>query len=723
MLYTCVILSASILGVSCIDYSKILEDLHNGGLVSERVKRSIHQTPTITGLRSGGCPLGLSSSHSIKKRSLDNHLSAEQVLLVISDLSQRDGYSSAMKKIRRSVDFRQLACADGWTPCDPQYKYRTIDGRCTNLEHPTWGAALTPQLRYARPAYSDSVGAPRMHGIDGSCLPTAREVSTTVHMSSTGHMKMSQKHSQMLMLWGQFLDHDITLTPQRESSNSCCTYERVWRDGRNTGACIPRSSRDRFSQRTGAGSNRSDDFCMALEVTDDTFGVGITCIDFQRSLGVPSNQCRLGRREQINQATAYIDGSQIYGSSDELAWELRQHVDGLLNTSGHNMLPHEDTLFTEKYAECVIDSPSEYCFKAGDSRVNIQPGLASIHTLFMNEHNRIAHELRRQLPPHIATLSLTDIDEFVYQESRRIVGAILQHITYSEFLPILLGKRNMFRYRMKSRGAWQESSSGYNDRLQPGIRNEFAAFSFRVGHSLVPEGITPLNASYTSHGSMNQFEYLLMNPHLLHTFGVGDVLRGVITDAAKEPGTDISHHLEKAFRFSNRTLGGMDLIAFNIQRGRDHGIPSYTEMRKICRLSEPNTFEELDMPQEVKEKLASVYRSVKDIDAWTGATSEHKAPGAMVGELNLCILGRQFRSLRLGDRFWYEFQQPNVGFTSGQLAEIWKITLARVLCDNLDMVTVPPKVFELKQRNSLLNLRVPCTEIPSLDLNGWFTKT
>lgn len=39
----------------------------------------------------------------------------------------------------------------------------------------------------------------------------------------------------------------------------------------------------------------SFDVCMALEVDDDTFGFGHTCIDFQRSLAVPSSSCDLGK--------------------------------------------------------------------------------------------------------------------------------------------------------------------------------------------------------------------------------------------------------------------------------------------------------------------------------------------------------------------------------------------------------------------------------------------
>ena len=70
-------------------------------------------------------------------------------------------------------------------------------------------------------------------------------------------------------------------------------------------------------------------------------------------------------------------------------------------------------------------------------------------------------------------------------------------------------------------------------------------------------------------------------------------------------------------------------------------------------------------------------RSVDDIDAWSGGVSEHSLPGAMVGPLNACIIGRQFRSLKRGDRFWYEYQQPSVGFTTGKFKHMNFYTMGR----------------------------------------------
>ena len=137
---------------------------------------------------------------------------------------------------------------------------------------------------------------------------------------------------------------------------------------------------------------------------------------------------------------------------------------------------------------------------------------------------------------------------------------------------------------------------------------------------------------------------------------------------------------------------GMDLAALNIQRGRDHGLAAYNIWREQCGLRRFQKWEELKtvMSAVTVDRLASVYDSVEDIDLFSGGLSERPVVGGMVGPTFACILGQQFLNLRRGDRFWYE-NGPGVNpgaFQPDQLREIRKASLSRIICDNLDDVTM-----------------------------------
>lgn len=73
------------------------------------------------------------------------------------------------------------------------------------------------------------------------------------------------------------------------------------------------------------------------------------------------------------------------------------------------------------------------CFLGGDLRLNLHGGLAALQTMLVHEHNRIASILS-ELNPQWG-------DDTIFEESRAVVSAQLQHITYREFLPVLLGAR------------------------------------------------------------------------------------------------------------------------------------------------------------------------------------------------------------------------------------------------------------------------------------------
>jgi peroxidase len=67
--------------------------------------------------------------------------------------------------------------------------------------------------------------------------------------------------------------------------------------------------------------------------------------------------------------------------------------------------------------------------------------------------------------------------------------------------------------------------------------------------------------------------------------------------------------------------------------------------------------------------------------------SETSLHGGSVGPTFGCILADQFSRLRRCDRFWFENNDPFVRFTPAQLAEIRKMTLAKIVCENSDSIT------------------------------------
>lgn len=216
----------------------------------------------------------------------------------------------------------------------------------------------------------------------------------------------------------------------------------------------------------------------------------------------------------MNQVSHFLDGSTIYGSTLVLARELRTFENGKLlvkRNGDKDYLPDAERTTTD---QCRMNGP---CYKAGknfadfpapkvrllsripilvgistksssssikwifflfirdagDDRANFEPSLAVLHTLWHREHNRIAEKLR-ELNPLWS-------DEIIYQETRRIVIAEIQHITYNEWLPIVVGRDYVEAIGL---GTGQSHSSDYSSHDDPSVSNEAANAVFRFFNSL-----------------------------------------------------------------------------------------------------------------------------------------------------------------------------------------------------------------------------------------------
>ncbi|CAC5420741.1 PXDN [Mytilus coruscus] len=572
-------------------------------------------------------------------------------------------------------------------------EYRTIDGTCNNLDKPNWGAAFTAQPRFIDEVYTDGVNTPRI-SVDGtSSLTSPRTISNSVFKITNGK-KVSRAegfNSLMSLNWGQFLDHDIVLTPtfaeEHGEDIQCCEDNSI---------------------------PISRDECLAIEMSPDE-DLDISCMEFVRSAPSPDIQLNAGN-QVTNAITSFIDGSMVYGSSEDEERQLKG-LGGKMkvkSVSGGDLLPED----TSGEAFCTLtgsDPVDDYCQNAGDIRVNVQPGLGHLHLLFVREHNRIVDELKNVQP------SWTE--DQLYNEARKIIGAIIQHITYNEYFAKLFsdlfGDEIIDKYdlRLLSEGY----SKDYNKDINPGTRVGVATAALRFGHTQIPHEMAYLSNDYNTTSSDTEMQFTLKNPHLLVN-KAGSKILDLVRYMTTTPTRAADREFEGAIR--NHLFNGLlDLTSLNIQRGRDHGLPSYTAWREYCGLSVPLSDGDWDSLTDLlnKGKLRRLYKSVHDIDLYVGGILERRmktgrGDQSYLGPTFACILGKQFQNLKLGDRFWYERPYPE-GFREDQLQEIRKVTLATVLCANTDGLT-ELQTLALKRPGRRRN----CNDerfIPKIDFNKW----
>ncbi|GFR67251.1 peroxidase [Elysia marginata] len=279
----------------------------------------------------------------------------------------------------------------------------------------------------------------------------------------------------------------------RRADGRCNNLENP--DWGSAGSTMPRILPNAYDVDPDCCTNEQPE-CFNIPIPqDDEYFTDRNCMPLVRSTTTDVN----GVAEQSNSLTAYIDGSMVYGSSAEHMAELRDSDGGRLKdvvTRRHSYLPPAVD------AACRNET-GEHCFEAGDERVNEQPGLAAIHTIFMREHNRLADGLRRR-------------------------------------------NRN-----------WD------SDQI----------FEVRFGHSLIPEELAVNN-------QVLMFKDLFFKPTAVLN-SMDRLTESICGDEAMAMDRQFSHSVTRHL-FQEEERRGFDLVALNLQRGRDHGLQPLNAYRKIC---------------------------------------------------------------------------------------------------------------------------------------------
>ena len=597
-----------------------------------------------------------------------------------------------------------------------------LDGTGNNLLHPEWGNAGTNYLRVADANYADG----RSTMVAG---PDVRFISNRVFNDLNQNVFSERNVSRWAWVWGQFIDHTIGL-------------------------------RDDAGEPAPIAFNDHD----PLESFTDSLG----SMTFARSKAAPGTGVT-NTREQINTVSSYIDAWAVYGGTDQrLEWLRAGPVDGdMANNSALLLLPGGQLPRADARGDAAsaptmqldgrITGQPALARVAGDVRANENIGLQAVQTLFAREHNRIVS----MLPG-----SLTEEQKF--QIARRVVIAEQQYITYNEFLPTL-GLR-LAPYR------------GYNPQTNATLGDEFATVGYRA-HSMI-HGTLDIETNAARYGpaQLDSFEKMgiditrtgddvafevplnlaFFNPDLLDQLQLGPVLQGFGIEPEYRNDELIDNQLRSVlFQIpvpgNTSCLDGadlptcfngvLDLAAIDIQRGRDHGMPSYNQLRQAYGLAPARSFaaitgeatasfprsrlltpgDEINDPHsldfvklldidgqpvtpgtdEAKEsvvtavrrtplaaRLKAIYGSVDSVDAFVGMVSEPHLPGSEFGELQQAIWRQQFTALRDGDWFFY-LNDPGLSNIKAQFGIDFRQTLATIVADNTDLKPgdLNPNVF------------------------------
>jgi hypothetical protein len=566
---------------------------------------------------------------------------------------------------------REVALLERWrcrlrlesleTRCLLDSGFRSITGYGNNTEHPTWGQSGSDLLRISPVAYADGLSAPSQPN-DLSPRQISNDLNNQSDPIFSGADNLGPAQSKDLSdfayLWGQFIDHDMDLTTTT--------------------------------------SGESFDIPADPTRPDDPMGVE----PFTRSTLDP----RTGTtdpRQQVNADTSFLDLSQVYGSTYVVASALRTHSGGQLKTSPGDLLPYNNTMYFTpaqltalNMANDAMQVPNTSLFAAGDVRANENIELIAMQTLFVRDHNRLAEQLQSLHP--------TWTDEQLYQEARKLNIAEEEMITYSEFLPAILGPDALPAY------------NGYDAAVNPSIATEFSTVGFRFGHSLLSNTVgrnkndgTDI-ADVSPDGAGINLAADFFDPNLItadravdpltgHTSsGIGAILKADADGTANELDLLLIDEVRNVL-FGIPDAPGTDLAARDIQRARDHGIGTYNQVRVAFGLPAVTSFDQITSDVTVQNELQATYGTVDQIDPFEGMLAEDHLNGGDAGPTVTAILVDQFTRLRDGDRFFY----LNESFTSEEVALLEQgDTLAKVIKPNTSITNLQSNVFYFRERVS-----------------------
>ncbi|XP_036878036.1 dual oxidase 2 isoform X5 [Manis javanica] len=415
---------------------------------------------------------------------------------------------------------------------------------------------------------------------------------------------------------------------------------------------------------------------------------GDVVLPFQRSRWDPkTGQSPSNPRDLTNEVTGWLDGSAIYGSSHSWSDALRSFSGGQLASGPDPAFPRDaqDPLLMWTAPDPATGQRGpQGLYAFGAERGNREPFLQALGLLWFRYHNLCAQRLALQ-HPHWG-------DEELFQHARKRVIATYQNIVLYEWLPSFLQKT-------------PPEYKGYRSFLDPSISPEFLVASEQFFSTMVPPGVYMRNASCHFQVVLNKDSssspalrvcnsyWIRENPNLNSAQAVNHLLLGMASQIAELEDRIVVEDLRDYWPGPGK-FPRTDYVASSIQRGRDMGLPSYSQVLLALGFETPRNWSHINpsVDPQVLEATAALYsQDLSRLELLPGGLLEsHGDPGPLFSTIVL----DQFVRLRDGDRYWFE-NTGNGLFSMEEISEIRNTTLWDVLVavTNVDPSALQPNVF------------------------------
>jgi peroxidase len=493
---------------------------------------------------------------------------------------------------------------------------REPDGSGNNRAHEGWGQAHTELRRVTSPSYDGPDGVyaegamPLPIAPAGSFppqpvgeLPRPRDISDKILAQDPGDDRPnSYGFNEFGQFFGQFLAHD--LAESEPSVGDPPAGDVLFLDG------LP--------------------FPFVRTPGHDENGTGV--------------------RQQENEETSFLDLSTVYGTSEEMLELLRAENSAELHTGDGNLLPmfqeianhHGEDVARVLQVLVPNSSPdtNTELYAAGDNRVNENTALLTHHTMWMRNHNWHVDRLQAEFPDWS--------NEQLFEAARALNEAEWQNVVYNEYLPEIIGAGSLREYE------------GYDRSVDPAILSEWTTAAFRFGHDQSNNELDTLTEQGKGTGTFT----------LSQAFALANAAQAIRTNDAMDEwvrGQLAAHTQEidgKVVEGNRNALFGrdqiIDLTVFDIQRGRDHGVGNYNNLRDGLDFPTYRSFDHFarrnDLDTDTLSALEEVYGAdgIDKLDSFVGGLLEKKAGGSQLGETFTKLTVMQFEALRDGDRFYFE---------------------------------------------------------------------